>query len=40
LKEWRLIAEGSIEGSWCGDARKKALLRRVEEWAQIYKDVA
>jgi adenosine deaminase len=40
LKEWRLIAERSIEGSWCGDARKKALLGRVEKWAQKYKDVA
>lgn len=31
IKEWRYIADGAIEGSWCDDERKKVLLAKVEE---------
>jgi adenosine deaminase len=40
LKEWRYIADGAIEGSWCDDERKKVLLKKVEEWATKYERVA
>jgi adenosine deaminase len=40
VKEWRYIAEGAIEGSWCDEGRKKELLVKVEEWAEKYKEVA
>ncbi|TVY81718.1 Adenine deaminase [Lachnellula suecica] len=33
LKDWKFIAEGSIEGSWCDAERKKVLLEKVEAWA-------
>jgi adenosine deaminase len=36
LKEWRYIAEGAIEGSWCDEQRKKELLAKVEQWAVKY----
>lgn len=36
LKEWKYIANGAIEGSWCNEGRKKALLAKVEEWAGKY----
>jgi adenosine deaminase len=40
LKEWKYIADGAIEGSWCDGERKKVLLTKVEEWAEKYKGVA
>lgn len=40
LKEWKFIAVGAIEGSWCDEERKKVLLAKVEEWAEKYKGVA
>jgi adenosine deaminase len=40
LKDWKFIAEGSIEGSWCDEGRKKALLQKVEDWAQAWKGIA
>lgn len=40
LKEWRGIAEGAIEGSWCDEGRKKVLSSKVEEWAEKYEEVA
>jgi adenosine deaminase len=40
LGEWKGIAEGAIEGSWCDDGRKKVLLSKVAEWAEKYKGVA
>ena len=39
LKDWKFIANGSIEGSWCDDERKKVLLAKVEEWAGRYEGV-
>lgn len=36
LKEWKYIADGAIEGSWCDEGRKTTLLAEVEEWAQKY----
>lgn len=36
LKEWKYIADGAIEGSWCDGDRKKVLLAKVEEWAVKY----
>ncbi|KAE9370259.1 adenosine deaminase [Stipitochalara longipes BDJ] len=38
--EWRSIAEGAIEGSWCDESRKKVLLSKVGEWAEKYEGVA
>ena len=40
LAEWKGIAEGAIEGSWCDESRKKALLSKVGEWAEKYEGVA
>ena len=31
IKEWKYIADGAIEGSWCGEERKRSLLVEVEE---------
>lgn len=31
LKDWKYIADGAIEGSWCDQERKVALLAKVEE---------
>jgi adenosine deaminase len=28
---------GAIEGAWCGEDRRKALLEKVEEWAEKHK---
>lgn len=39
LAEWRFIAEGAIEGSWCDEERKKILLLKVEEWAKKYEGI-
>ncbi len=39
FEEWNLIARTGIEGSWCDEERKKALLGKVEEWAKKYKDL-
>ncbi|KAH7342559.1 hypothetical protein BKA65DRAFT_504342 [Rhexocercosporidium sp. MPI-PUGE-AT-0058] len=36
LEEWKFIADGAIEGSWCDAGRKKALLEKVEQWAVTY----
>jgi adenosine deaminase len=30
LDEWKYIADGAIEGSWCDDERKKDLLEKVQ----------
>jgi len=37
LKEWKFIADGAIEGSWCDGERKQVLLEKVEQWAESYK---
>ncbi|SLM41415.1 adenosine deaminase [Lasallia pustulata] len=31
VEEWRRIAKASIEGSWCGEERKKEMLGRIDE---------
>lgn len=31
ISEWRYIAEGSILGSWCDEARKQEMLKKVQE---------
>jgi adenosine deaminase len=31
IQEWKYIADGAIEGSWCDESRKKVLLAKVEE---------
>lgn len=36
LKEWKHIADGAIEGSWCDQQRKTALLAKVEECVAKY----
>jgi adenosine deaminase len=36
LQDWKFIAMGSIEGSWCDDERKKDLLAKVEEWEKVW----
>ncbi|EPE32936.1 Metallo-dependent hydrolase [Glarea lozoyensis ATCC 20868] len=36
FKDWKFIAEGAVEGSWCDDGRKEALLQKVQEWAGRY----
>lgn len=36
LEEWKYIATGAIEGSWCNQERKTALLDLVEKWAEKY----
>ena len=40
LREWKFIADGAIEGTWCDEGRKKELLAKVEEWAEKYKEAA
>jgi adenosine deaminase len=39
IEEWKHIAVGSVEGSWCDDERKKVLLERIEDWTGKYKAV-
>jgi adenosine deaminase len=34
--EWRTIAENAIEGSWCDDARKQVLLKKVDDCISKY----
>ena len=36
MKDWKYIADGSIEGSWCDDERKRILLVKVEECVAKY----
>ncbi|PBP18217.1 adenosine deaminase [Diplocarpon rosae] len=36
LKDWKFIAVGAIEGSWCDSERKKVLLDKVDKWAEKY----
>lgn len=36
VKEWKYIADGAIEGSWCDDRRKKELLHKVKECVAKY----
>jgi adenosine deaminase len=31
IPEWKYIADGAIEGSWCDDERKRVLLKKVDE---------
>ncbi|KAH8599481.1 hypothetical protein B0O99DRAFT_611099 [Bisporella sp. PMI_857] len=31
LDDWKYIADGAIEGSWCDEDRKKVLLNKVQE---------
>lgn len=31
IKEWEIIARAAIDGSWCGDDRKKVILERLTE---------
>lgn len=31
VKEWETIARGAIEGSWCGEDRKKVILEQLTE---------
>jgi len=38
LDNWKYIASGSIEGSWCNEERKKILLQKVEECMTRYKE--
>jgi len=40
LADWKYIAVGSIEGSWCDAERKQALLNKVEECLEEYKSLA
>ncbi|PBP23356.1 adenosine deaminase [Diplocarpon rosae] len=39
LKDWKLIAVGAIEGSWCDSERKNFLLDKVDKWAENYIDL-
>ncbi|KAG9246030.1 hypothetical protein BJ878DRAFT_417866 [Calycina marina] len=36
VAEWKYIAAGAIEGSWCDQARKETLLRKVDEYVAKY----
>lgn len=36
IQEWKYIADGAIEGSWCDDARKAELLQKVQECVLEY----
>lgn len=40
IAEWKGIAVGAIEGSWCDESKKKTLLGKVEKWEEQYKGVA
>ena len=31
VEEWRRIARASVEGSWCGEERKKEILGKIDE---------
>lgn len=31
IKEWEIIARAAIDGSWCGDDRKKVILEQLTE---------
>jgi adenosine deaminase len=35
-KDWKYIAEGAIESSWCDEKRKKELLQKVQECMTKY----
>ncbi|TAQ91225.1 hypothetical protein B7494_g452 [Chlorociboria aeruginascens] len=37
--EWKSIAEAAIEGSWCGEERKKVLIEKVGDCIARYKDL-
>lgn len=39
-KEWKHIADGAIEGSWCDSDRKSTLLAKVDQWAKKYETAA
>ena len=36
FQEWKYIADGAIEGSWCNEGRKKFLLKNVEDCIAKY----
>lgn len=36
FKEWKYIADGAIEGSWCDEERKTALLQKVQALVAKY----
>lgn len=36
LKEWKYIADGAIEGSWCNEERKSVLFAKVKECIAKY----
>lgn len=38
VEEWRTIARNSIEGSWCGEERKKEVLGEIEKVVAEWKD--
>jgi adenosine deaminase len=37
FEEWKYIADGAIEGSWCDEERKKVLLKKVEDCIVKYR---
>lgn len=37
LDEWKYIANGAIEGSWCDEERKRILLQKVEDCVTKYR---
>lgn len=37
VDEWRIIAIGGVEGSWCDRERKSVLLGKIEAWAERWK---
>ncbi|KAL8698433.1 MAG: hypothetical protein Q9224_001852 [Gallowayella concinna] len=36
VAEWMKIVNASILGSWCVESRKKAMLSRVNDWADVH----
>lgn len=38
VEEWRTIARNAVEGSWCGEERKKEILDEVEKVVGEWKD--
>lgn len=36
VKEWKYIADGAVEGSWCDEESKKKLLQKVQECVAKY----
>ncbi|KAH7077137.1 hypothetical protein FB567DRAFT_534608 [Paraphoma chrysanthemicola] len=36
VEEWKVIVQNSIEGSWCGEQRKKELLAMLEDCVQKH----